>query len=169
MDSNPSTTGTTGTTRTTSTASDTSDTSTASTASTPTHQSTIDADSVPTSFGVFKPVGHLMVGVPTQAQVDGLEAALHAAGWPTDALQHFIPRESVPELAAMVDNAGAMAGFGYEITLLRRYLALAEQGYRWLLVKVSDSEHAASAAETARVHGAVLAVYYRRFTVEDLI
>lgn len=129
----------------------------------------LNADTVPTSFGVFKPVGYLMVGVPTQAQVDALQAALLAAGWPLGELQHFTPRESVPELAAMVDNAGAMAGFGYEITLLRRYLALAEQGYRWLLVKVSDSEHAASATETARAHGAVLAVYYRRFTVEDMI
>ena len=134
-----------------------------------TRADTIDADSVPTSFGVFKPVGHLMVGVPTQAQSDSLEAALHAAGWPAEAVRHFVPRESVAELAAMVDNAGAAAGFGYEITLLRRYLALAEQGYAWLLVKVSDSEQAASAAETARSHAAVLAVYYRRFTVEDLI
>ncbi len=134
-----------------------------------TDQGTIDADNVPTSFGVFKPVGHLMVGVPTQAQVDSLEVALQPAGWPTAALQRFIPRESVAELAAMVDNAGAMAGFGYEITLLRRYLALAEQGYRWLLIKVDDSEHAAVATEIAREHGAVLAVYYRRFTVEDLI
>ena len=130
---------------------------------------TIEADSVPTSFGVFKPVGYLMVGVPTQPQTDSLEAALHAAGWPANEVQYFTPRESVAELAAMVDNAGAMAGFGYEITLLRRYLTLAEQGYRWLLVKVDDSEHASSAAETARQHGAVLAVYYRRFTVEDLI
>ena len=130
---------------------------------------TIDADNVPTSFGVFKPVGYLMVGLPTQAQADRLEAALQAAGWPPGAMHHFVPRESVAELAAMVDNAGAMAGFGYEITLLRRYLALAEQGYCWLLVKVSDSEHAAAAAETARAHGAVLAVYYRRFTVEDLL
>ena len=111
---------------------------------------TIDADNVPTSFGVFKPVGYVMVGLPTQAQADGLEAALQAAGWPPGAMHHFVPRESVAELAAMVDNAGAMAGFGYEITLLRRYLALAEQGYCWLLVKVSDSEHAAAAAETAR-------------------
>ena len=130
---------------------------------------TIDANNVPTSFGVFKPVGHLMVGVPAQAQADRLEASLAAAGWPPDAMHHFAPRESVAELTAMVDNAGAMAGFGYEITLLRRYLALAEQGYCWLLVKVSDSEHAASAAATARTHGAVLAVHYRRFTVEDLL
>jgi hypothetical protein len=46
---------------------------------------------------------------------------------------HFTPRESVSELEAMVENAGSMVGFGYEITLLRRYVALTHEGYRWLL------------------------------------
>ena len=128
-----------------------------------------DSDSLPTSFGVFKPVGHVMVGVPTQAHVNSLVAALQGAGWAEDAVLPFTPRESAAELEAMVDNAGAMAGFGYEITMLRRYLALAQQGYRWLLVKVDDSEHAAAVAAKARECGAVLAVYYRRFTVEELI
>lgn len=129
----------------------------------------LSADNLPTSFGVFKPVGHVMVGVPTQADVDSLVAVLQGAGWAEDALLPFTPRESAAELEAMVDNAGAMAGFGYEITMLRRYLALAQQGYRWLLVKVDDSEHAAAVAAKARGCGAVLAVYYRRFTVEELI
>lgn len=130
---------------------------------------TISADTAPMSFGVFKPVGHVMVGVPSQGQAGALEAALQAAGWQADTVQHFTPRESVAELEAMVDNAGAMAGFGYEITLLRRYLALTKEGYRWLLVKVTDSEHATAAAEVARRHGATLAIHYRTFTVDELI
>ena len=81
----------------------------------------------------------------------------------------FTPRESVAELEALADNAGAMAGFGYEITLLRRYVALAREGYLWLLVKVDDTDEAAQAAELARVRGATLAVHYRLLTVEELI
>jgi hypothetical protein len=124
---------------------------------------------VPTSFGVFKPVGWLMVGVPSQALADALSSALLAAGWNGDAVQHFAPRETAAELDAMADNAGGMAGFGYEITLLRRYGALAKEGYRWLLVKVDGVDHAAAAAEIARQGGATLAVHYRMLTVEDLI
>ena len=126
-------------------------------------------EQVPTSFGVFKPVGWLMVGLPTQADADALVGALQGAGWASAAVLHFTPRETLPELEAMVENAGGMAGFGYEITLLRRYVALTREGCRWLLVKVDDSAHAAAAADLARACGATLAVHYRRLTVEELI
>lgn len=128
-----------------------------------------EADNLPTSFGVFKPVGHVMMGLPTQAQVDALVAALRSAGWPAAAVRQFLPRESLAELRTMVDNAGALAGFGYEITMLRRYVALAEVGYRWLLVQADDGDRAEAAAQAARACGATLAVYYRTLTVEDLI
>ena len=129
----------------------------------------VDADDVPTSFGVFKPVGHLMIGLPTQAQADALVSALQGAGWPSHEVRQFMPRESVAELEALVDNAGAMAGFGYEITLLRRYVKLAREGQLWLLVKVDDTDEAAQAAELARERGATLAVHYRLLTEEELI
>ena len=128
-----------------------------------------EADALPVSFGVFKPVGYVMMGLPTQAQIDALVAALHGAGWPTSGVRQFSPRESVAELRAMVDNAGPLAGFGYEITLLKRYVALTEEGYRWLLVQADDSERAAAAAALALASGATLAVHYRTLTVEELI
>jgi hypothetical protein len=128
-----------------------------------------EADTLPTSFGVFKPVGHVMMGLPTQTQLDALVSALHDAGWPAPGVRQFSPRESVAELRAMVDNAGPLAGFGYEITLLKRYLALTEEGYRWLLVQTEDSESATAAAALARASGATIAVHYRTLTVEELI
>lgn len=129
----------------------------------------VDADDMPTSFGVFKPVGYVMMGLPTQAQSLALESVLHDAGWLNGAVRHFTPRETVADLEAMIENAGPLAGFGYELTLLRRYLALTRQGYRWLLVKAGDAEHAAQAAELARQNGATLAVHYRTLVVEQLI
>lgn len=128
-----------------------------------------EADTLPTSFGVFKPVGYVMMGMPTQAQTDALVTALYSAGWPAPGVRQFAPRESAGELRAMVDNAGPLAGFGYEITLLKRYVALTEEGYRWLLVQADDSERAAAAAALARASGATVAVYYRTLTVEELI
>lgn len=130
-----------------------------------------DADDhlVPTTFGAFKPVGWIMVGLPTQAQADALAATLAAAGWPADTVQHFAARESREELDAMVERAGPLAGFGHEIVLLRRYVTLAHQGYRWLLLKADGTEHAQAAADTARAAGATLAVHYRLLSVEELI
>ncbi len=130
---------------------------------------TITKDKLPTSFGAFYPVGHLMLGVPGQAQADALAEALCQAGWARDAVVHFTPSESIEEFEAMVENPSMLAGFGYAITLLRRYLALAREGYRWLLVKVEDTEAAAKAAEIARAQGATLAVHYRSLIVEELI
>ena len=126
---------------------------------------TMAVDGAPTSFGVFKPVGYVMMGLPTQSQSEALVVALQGAGWQGSAVLHFTPRESTSELEAMVDNASAVAGFGYELTLLRRYLALLKEGYRWLLVKVDHRQHAAAAAELARGCGAKLAIHYRTFTV----
>lgn len=84
-------------------------------------------------------------------------------------MQAFAPRETVAELEAMVDGAGPLSGFGYEITMLRRYLDLSRTGSRWLLVKVDGTEQAAQVAELARQVGARLAVHYRGLTVEELI
>ena len=129
----------------------------------------VAAESLPTSFGVFKPVGYVMMGLPTQPQADALVLALHGAGWPPAAVLHFATQESVDELQALVDQAGPLAGLGYEITLLRRYVMLARQGYRWLLVKADDTDTAGRAAAIAAGCGATLAVHYRALTVEDLL
>ena len=130
---------------------------------------TIDKRNLPTSFGAFKPVGNLMVGLPNLAAARALTTSLRQAGWQDGALVPFTPRESVEELQSLVDNAGGMAGFGSEITLMRRYLDLARQGVCWLLVQVDGPAQAAQAAELARCQDAVLAVHYRLLTEEELI
>ena len=130
---------------------------------------TITKDELPTSFGTFNPIGNLMLGMPDAMQVDALNAALHAAGWPIEDLVQFTPSQSIATFEALNESASAAAGFGFEITLQRRYLKLAREGYGWLLVKVEDVEHAARAVAIARAQGATLAVHYRALVVEELI
>jgi hypothetical protein len=130
---------------------------------------TITKDELPTSFGSFNPVGHVMLGLPDPGQLAALTAALRSAGWPADALVKFPPGEAIARFDAMTENASDAAGFGYEITLQLRYLKLARQGYGWLLVKVDDGEGALRATGIARAHGATQAVHYRMLVVEELI
>lgn len=130
---------------------------------------TITREHLPTSFGTFKPTGHVMMGLPSMGQVESLTAALREAGWQAGELVIFTPRESSAEMDALVDAASPLAGFGYEITLQRRYIELARQGYGWLLVKAEDTDTASRAAAIAREHGATLAVHYRLLVVEELI
>lgn len=124
---------------------------------------------VPTWFGLFKPVGWLMVGLPSPARADTLEQALLAAGWTDATVLRFNPGESLAQLRAMADDPGPLSDFGHEVTLLKRYVELAQQGYGWCLVKVDDNPQAVEAAAIARDGGATLAVHYRLLTMEELI
>lgn len=127
------------------------------------------AAALPTSFGVFKPVGHVMIGLPTQAQLNALVDALLEGDWPSSAMREFSPLESAAELQAMIDHAGIASSAGYEITLLHRYLSLTQSGYCWLLVRADDNDRAAVAATAAKSCGATLALHYRTLTIEELI
>ena len=92
-----------------------------------------------TSFGAFKPTGHVMIGMPSEAQAASLKGALCAAGWADDAVLPFTPRENAAEMQALIDNASGLAGFGYEITLMRRYVQASRDGCRWLLAIPNSS------------------------------
>lgn len=129
----------------------------------------VSAKALPTSHGVFKPVGHVMVGAPQPAQTQALIQVLHDAGWTHEAVLHFEPGDVIDTLKHMVDDAGPLSGFGSEISLLRRFIALSEEGYRWLLVKADDLETAQAVGRMASEQGATQAVYYRTLTVEELI
>lgn len=122
-----------------------------------------------TSFGTFKPVGHLMLGLPDRQALLALKTELRAPGVPGCAADEMTPLESIEEMQTLIDNASPLAGFGYEVTLMRRYLKLAQQGYSWLVVKVDSDEEARRVADLAQAHGATLAVRYGSLTVEDLI
>ena len=138
----------------------------------PSQRPAADEDESParaTSFGTFKPVGHVMVGLPSRAALRGLKAELNAPGVPGHPADELTPSESIEEMEALIDGASPLAGFGYEITLMRRYLELARQGYSWLVVKADSNDDAAHVGELAKAHGATLAVHYGRLTVEDLI
>ena len=61
------------------------------------------------------------------------------------------------------------AGFGYEITLMRRYLGLAEQGAGWLIVYAPNDSAAEHITEIAKRFDALCAVRYHRLANEDLL
>jgi hypothetical protein len=124
---------------------------------------------LPTSLGAFKPVGHVMVAVPDDATADRMAHALHEVGFEAEDVLHFAPHESGSEMAKMIDNSSEFAGFGYEITLMRRYLDYARQGYSWMLVYAPEDEQAEKVKETAEKIGAPMAVRYHRLAVEDLV
>lgn len=130
---------------------------------------TAHLETLPTSFGALKPVGHVLLALPSLAQRAVVQTGLQLDGWSDDDVIEFEPRESVAELEQLIEHSSGAAGFGYELTLMRRYLDLARSGHVWLLVKVDDDNAAQRVAQISHLYGAGSAVHYRTFTVEDLL
>ncbi|HEY2188487.1 MAG TPA: hypothetical protein VGH48_07995, partial [Caldimonas sp.] len=96
-------------------------------------------------------------------------AALRAAGFADEDILVYRAEEATPRLRERVRTVSGAAGFGYEITLMRRYLAFAEQGAGWLIVYAPDERAVAHVVEVARRFQALCAVRYHRLANEDLI
>ena len=123
----------------------------------------------PQSHGAFKPIGHVMVALRDEALAGATTRALLDAGFEDEDILQYSAGEERAEMEGMIDHASDFAGFGYEITLMRRYQALAREGCSWLLVYAPDEPHTRRVAEVAQQNGALLAVKYNRLVIEDLI
>ena len=124
---------------------------------------------LPTSLGSFKPVGHVMVALPDDAHARAFEEDLYGQGFSAADVLQFGSQEGGDDMARMLDGASDFAGFGYEITLMRRYLELSKQGCRWVLVYAPKDELAEKVKLAAQLQAAPMAVKYHSLAVEDLI
>lgn len=125
----------------------------------------------PQSFGTFKPVGHVVVAMPDDSRAAAAVRALRGAGFDAEDILEYTAAEEDDEMDRMLADAEAngLAGFGYELSLMRRYQELARQGASWLIVFAPDDEQAQRVAATVQAHGALMAEKYHRLVVEDLL
>ncbi len=125
----------------------------------------------PQSFGAFKPVGHVVVAMPDDVRAAAAAAALRAAGFDAGDILEYTAAEEDDEMDRMLADADAtgLAGFGYEVSLMRRYQELAREGASWLIVFAPEDAQASRVAATVNAHGALMAEKYHRLVVEDLL
>lgn len=123
----------------------------------------------PQSFGAFKPVGHVVVAMPDDESAAAAVRDLRAAGFGAEDILEYTAAEEDDEMDRMLAHTSGMAGFGYEVSLMRRYQQLAKQGASWLIVYAPAEETSYRVADVVRAHGARLAEAYHRLTIEDLI
>jgi len=119
--------------------------------------------------GILNPVGHVVLAFPDDAAAADAVQSLQAAGFAPEDVLLYSAAEATPRLRERVRTASEAAGFGYEITLMRRYLAFAEAGAGWLVVYAPTDAAVAKITEIARQHGARCAVRYHRLASEELI
>ncbi len=119
--------------------------------------------------GLFHPVGHVVAAFDDDARADAAAAALRDAGLSDADLVRLTSVQWLPTLRRLIDESPRGAGFGYEITLMRRYEELASAGAGWLVVHLRDDEAATHVADVVRRCGARSAVRYHRLASEDLV
>jgi hypothetical protein len=119
--------------------------------------------------GILNPVGHVVLAFKDDTVAAEAVAALHGAGFADEDILAYLAVEATPRLRERVRTASEAAGFGYEITLMRRYLAFAEEGAGWLIVYAPNDAAVAHITEIATRFGALCAVRYHRLANEDLI
>jgi hypothetical protein len=121
------------------------------------------------SFGVFNPVGHVMVAFDSDEAAEQAAQALREAGFDDDDILRYSACEEAEEMARLLDHVSGSAWFGHEVLLMQRYKALADLGCGWLMVYAPDPLHCRRVVEVAQRMGAKLAEKYHRMVIEDLI
>ena len=121
------------------------------------------------TVGILNPVGHVVLAFKDDAVTAEAVAALRAAGLTDEDILAYSAADATPRLRERVRTASSAAGFGYEITLMRRYLAFAEAGAGWLIVYAPTDTAVDHITEVATRFGALCAVRYHRLANEDLV
>ena len=103
------------------------------------------------SLGAFNPVGHAVLAFADDRPRPRRRKALREAGFARRRTSSSTRRpSSSPTCNEMMRNASGAAGFGYEITLMRRYMTLAGEGAGWLVVYAPDEAQTAKVTEIAK-------------------
>jgi hypothetical protein len=123
----------------------------------------------PESLGAFKPVGHVVLAMPDDEHLARAVQALLAAGFEERDILQYTAGEEEHEMDRMLSQVSDFAGFGYEVTLMRKYQQLAHEGASWLIVFSPNEKHTNLVADVARNHGALLAEKYHLLVIEDLL
>jgi hypothetical protein len=121
------------------------------------------------SFGVFKPVGHVVISLPTAAHADAAAARVLEAGLGASEVRRYTDAEMIRQIDHDRQRASPLASIGQELNLVLAHRALAERGYHWLVVHAPDDALAQRVADIARDCGAERAQSYGHFIIEELI
>lgn len=123
----------------------------------------------PTAWGVFKPVGHVVISFPPDVDLGEVVRALGEGGLADDAVVRYSAAEMRQQIETDLAQASPLAALGQEMNLVKAHQALAEEGYGFLVVRAADDDEARRIADIADRHRAERAQHYGRFIIEELI
>lgn len=129
----------------------------------------MDKSNPPTTFGVFKPVGHVVVALESAAVAQAVSAQLFAQGFSMEDVVHYTPAEMKAQVDAQVATASAMASVGQDLNLILAHRKLAESGCSFLVVHAPEAEQVDRIGVIANAVHAKSAQRYGMLVVEELM
>ncbi len=129
----------------------------------------MDKADPPQAFGVFKPVGHIVIAFRTSGDMQSAARRLLEQGFATSALLRYTPQQMTAQVDLERQSASSLASVGQELNLVKAHRALAERGYSFLVVHAPGDEQAGRVAAVARSFNAASVQRYGRFAIEELI
>ena len=123
----------------------------------------------PTSFGVFKPVDHVLIAFPNGADADGAMQALKAQGYADAALRRYSPGQMLQQADEDIRNAMPLASLGQELNLVKAQRELALAGQSFVLVHAPQDDQVERVTALARQFHASGAQRYGRLMIEELL
>lgn len=121
------------------------------------------------SFGVFKPVGYLVVALPSARHAQEGLRALPPLDVPDEAVHYLSDMEMLAQIDHDMQHASPLASIGQELNLIKAHREMAQRGHHWLVIRAADDAQAERIADTLRGCGAISAQLYGTFIIQELI
>ncbi len=123
----------------------------------------------PTAYGVFKPVGHVVISFSPAARLDEALQALTQSGVEARDVERYSAEEMLRRIDEDLEQATPLASLGQELNLVKAQRELAQKGYGWMVVRADDDKQAQRIADIAKSFGAERAQHYGHFMIEEMI
>ena len=122
----------------------------------------------PRSFGVFAPIGYLVIAFPGEAEAVQAREALLTGGYEEDEALMFSSQQVISDIENTRADISILAYMGAERGHQKQHLEYAKQGSVFLVVYAPTEPETVRVMNVARRFGARLAHKYNRLTVETL-
>jgi hypothetical protein len=123
----------------------------------------------PEAYGVFKPVGHVIISFPPEADLQGAVSALSSEGFGNDVVTVYSAPQMKRQCEEDIARAGVLSTIGQELNLVKALRDLADQGYGFLMVRASKDDAVQRVAAVARRFRAERAQKFGHLLIEELI
>lgn len=123
----------------------------------------------PTDFGIFYPIGYLVVAFPTREDAQRVQQDLMTGGYdPADCVLFTCAEVADAARRNLDANTGWLARLGKSDDAVQRHLDAAEQGAAFLLIHAPGETDVTRAMNVIRRGRFEFAHKYHRFAIEDL-